>query len=87
MVTRIPALIFDGIVEIGCLYFLYFVMVVIAVMNCQFTQVPVVELARTTTANPRIRFKRPGSVALLALFPVGMSLRDDTIKFLFGAFH
>ena len=23
MVTRIPALIFDGIVEIGCLYFLY----------------------------------------------------------------
>ena len=25
MVTRIPALIFDGIVEIGCLYFLYFI--------------------------------------------------------------
>ncbi len=24
MVTRIPALIFDGIVKIGCLYFLYF---------------------------------------------------------------
>ncbi|MCP4830420.1 MAG: hypothetical protein GY889_16245 [Proteobacteria bacterium] len=24
MVTRIPALIFDGIVEIGCLYFLHF---------------------------------------------------------------
>ena len=24
MATRIPALIFDGIVEIGCLFFLYF---------------------------------------------------------------
>jgi len=26
MATRIPALIFDGIVEIGCLFFLYFVL-------------------------------------------------------------
>jgi hypothetical protein len=25
MVTRIPALIFGGVVETGCLYFLYFV--------------------------------------------------------------
>ncbi len=35
MVTRIPALIFDEIVEIGCLYFLYFNVVqeVIAVID------------------------------------------------------
>ena len=31
MVTRIPALIFDGIVEIGCLYFLYLNMTGLAV--------------------------------------------------------
>ena len=29
MATRIPALIFDGIVEIGCLFFLYLVEVLV----------------------------------------------------------
>ena len=63
------------------------VMVVIAMMNGQFPQVFPFELARTTTANPGIHFKRPGTVTPLPLFPGGVSLRDNAIKFIFRAFH
>ena len=61
-------------------------MVVIAVMNGQFAQVIVVELARTATADPGIHFKRPATVTLLPLLPLSLSLRDDAIQFVFRTF-
>ena len=61
-------------------------MVVIAVMNCQLTQIFPVELAGTTTTNPGIHFQRPGTVTLLPLLPLSVSLRDDATQFVFRTF-
>ena len=62
------------------------VMIVITVMNCQLAQVFAAELARATTTNPGVHFKRPGTVTLLPLCAASVSECDGTIKFSFRAF-
>ena len=62
-------------------------MVMIAVMNGQFPQIFPFELTRTTTANPGIHFKRPGTITLLPFLAGSLGLRDDAIKFFFRVFR
>ncbi len=55
------------------------VMIVIAVMNCQFSDIITGEFARTTTANPRIHLQCSLAVTLGSFLAVATSLGNDSV--------
>jgi hypothetical protein len=56
--------------------------VMVAMVDGQFTQVVAIELARTPAAYPGVHFERPFAIIIFPRAPLTMSTCNDLVQFI-----